>query len=132
MEKLDKAILTALSVMDRKSEELPATNPFSSACPAPCPGSAMISVEFGPHLIVNVAIYGTTTEQQAMVQSVKIEDVPVNLNLLGQKFVLCGIGAREPNHFVAYTRRASGSWELFNDLSMNVSGARLIQHIQPV
>ncbi|KAK3916380.1 120.7 kDa protein in NOF-FB transposable element [Frankliniella fusca] len=118
--------------MDRNSEEIPLKNPSSTACRRPCPGSASITVDFGAHLIVSVDIYGSSTEAQAIVQSVKIQDIPVKLHLLGQNFVICGIGAREEAHFVAYTRRATGSWELFNDLSQNVRAAKPDKVLQPV
>ncbi|KAE8740771.1 hypothetical protein FOCC_FOCC013716 [Frankliniella occidentalis] len=132
IEKLDEAVLVGVNVMHATTEEKPAENPVSIQCQPPCKGSATITCDFGPHLIINIDVFGSSGEHKAKKQFVRIEDVPVKMNLLGKSFVLSGLGARESSHYIAYCRKATGQWEVFNDLAKRVSVVKESKHVQPV
>ncbi|KAK3917482.1 120.7 kDa protein in NOF-FB transposable element [Frankliniella fusca] len=130
---LGTAILVSLKMMTA-ADPLPEGNTREVACPLPCTGMASITCEFGPHLIVNVDQFGSceSGDVSPAVTKVKIQEFPTKLCLLGTEFILCGIAARQPGHYVAYGRRAGGQWEVYNDLVKSVKRVKDTHLIQPV
>ncbi|KAK3917483.1 120.7 kDa protein in NOF-FB transposable element [Frankliniella fusca] len=119
--------------MMENPEELPRTNVRENVkCQIPCLGMTTVKCKFGPHLLVSVDVYGSSEELKTPRTTIKLEDLPVTLKLLGSQFILSGVAARQPGHYVAYCRRATGHWEVFNDLSKSVKGTTATELIQPV
>ncbi|KAE8743486.1 hypothetical protein FOCC_FOCC010909 [Frankliniella occidentalis] len=129
---LGKAILVSSKMMAPSDEQLPPC-PLREGiqCAPPCTGITTVKCKFGPHIIVNVDVFASSSGVPVK-SNVKIGDVPTELQLVGTKFILCGIASRQNGHYVAYGRRVTGQWETYNDLYRLVKGAKITQQIEPV
>jgi hypothetical protein len=100
---------------------------ISRPCTPSCHERTTITIQPGPHLIIECAV---STEKQ------RLSDFPVEVVLSGRKYVLgAGIMHVGTNHFVAFCRRRNGVWEIYNDLLPSVKivdPSKVLERVQIV
>lgn len=89
-----------------------------------------MQITTGQHLIIDVdylndpSVEAVQGIERPFNRQYMLAEIPTQINLFLDTFVIVGVVVFTPGHYVAYTRGTKGNWKLFNDLStsaMNVT-----------